>query len=86
MVPMHKCEDALGKKKMEDGVYEQTKNKKKVIAFLLSMLMLISLFQNISYTPIAEGGETESVASESDANFATGQQSLGTQENQMVFL
>ena len=43
------------------------KNKKKVIAFLLSMLMLISLFQNISYTPIAEGGETESVASESDA-------------------
>ena len=58
------------------------KNKKKVIAFLLSMLMLISLFQNISYTPIAEGGETESVASESDANFATGQQSLGTQENQ----
>ena len=42
------------------------KNKKKVIAFLLSMLMLISLFQNISYTPIAEGGETESVASESD--------------------
>ena len=35
------------------------KNKKKVIAFLLSMLMLISLFQNISYTPIAEGGETE---------------------------
>ena len=25
MVPMHKCEDALGKKKMEDGVYEQTK-------------------------------------------------------------
>ena len=33
------------------------KNKKKVIAFLLSMLMLISLFQNISYTPIAEGGE-----------------------------
>ena len=32
------------------------KNKKKVIAFLLSMLMLISLFQNISYTPIAEGG------------------------------
>ena len=58
------------------------KNKKKVIAFLLSMLMLISLFQNISYTPIAEGGETESVASESDANFATGQQSIGTQENQ----
>lgn len=43
------------------------KNKKKVIAFLLSMLMLISLFQNISYTPVAEGGETESVASESDA-------------------
>ena len=58
------------------------KNKKQVIAFLLSMLMLISLFQNISYTPIAEGGETESVASESDANFATGRQSLGTQENQ----
>lgn len=43
------------------------KNKKKVIAFLLSMLMLISLFQNISYTPVAEGGETENVASESDA-------------------
>lgn len=35
------------------------KNRKKVVAFLLSMLMLISLFQNISYTPIAEGGETE---------------------------
>ena len=58
------------------------KNKKKVIAFLLSMLMLISLFQNISYTPIAEGGETESVATGSDANFETGQQSLETQENQ----
>ena len=43
------------------------KTRKKVVAFLLSMLMLISLFQNISYTPIAEGGETESVASESDA-------------------
>ena len=43
------------------------KNKKKVIAFLLSMLMLISLFQNISYTPVAEGGEPERVASESDA-------------------
>lgn len=35
------------------------KTRKKVVAFLLSMLMLISLFQNISYTPIAEGGETE---------------------------
>lgn len=35
------------------------KIRKKVVAFLLSMLMLISLFQNISYTPIAEGGETE---------------------------
>ncbi len=58
------------------------KNKKKVIAFLLSMLMLISLFQNISYTPIAEGGRQRVCASESDANFATGQQSLGTQENQ----
>ena len=46
------------------------KNKKKVIAFLLSMLMLISLFQNISYTPVAEGGEAESVASESDAETA----------------
>ena len=43
------------------------KNKKKVIAILLSILMLISLFQNISYTPVAEGGETENVASESDA-------------------
>lgn len=48
------------------------KNKKKVIAFLLSVLMLISLFQNISYTPIAEGGETESVASESDAVASVG--------------
>ena len=35
------------------------KTRKKVVAFLLSVLMLISLFQNISYTPIAEGGETE---------------------------
>ena len=26
---MHKCEDALGKKKMEDGVYEQTKKQEK---------------------------------------------------------
>ena len=36
------------------------KTRKKVVAFLLSMLMLISLFQNISYTPIAEGGESGS--------------------------
>lgn len=38
---------------------KQRQKKKKLIAFLLSMLMLISLFQNISYTPIAESGEPE---------------------------
>ena len=44
------------------------KTRKKVVAFLLSMLMLISLFQNISYTPIAEGGETEAtVTTETEA-------------------
>ena len=59
------------------------KNKKKVIAFLLSMLMLISLFQNISYTPIAEGGETENIASGSDADFTTEPQSLGTDEENL---
>lgn len=44
------------------------KTRKKVVAFLLSVLMLISLFQNISYTPIAEGGETEAtVTTETEA-------------------
>ena len=46
------------------------KNKKKVIAFLLSMLMLISLFQNISYTPIAEGGESQGVNATASATDA----------------
>ena len=61
------------------------KNKKKVIAFLLSMLMLFSLFQNISYTPIAEGGEAESVATVTDAvqsEESQTQQVVIPQENQ----
>ena len=41
---------------------KQRQKKKKLIAFLLSMLMLISLFQNISYTPIADSGEPEATA------------------------
>ena len=44
MVPMHKCEDALGKKKMEDGVYEQTKKQEKsdcISAFYVDVNFII---------------------------------------------
>lgn len=64
------------------------KNKKRMIALMLSVLMLISLFQNISYAPIAESnasqqtGEIEGVQTDTDAGLVVSesepqQQGLG---------
>lgn len=47
-------------------------SKKRIIAFLLSTLMLLSLFQNISYYPSAEGGEEPAAGVEVDGDVASG--------------
>ncbi|MGN0391018.1 MAG: Ig-like domain-containing protein, partial [Wujia sp.] len=67
-------------------------SKKKLIAFLLSTLMLLSLFQNISYYPVAEGGEEPAVgvevdgavASESDAKQGQEYLSVGEPEQDVL--
>ncbi len=58
------------------------KTRKKVVAFLLSMLMLISLFQNISYTPIAEGGETETTVETAAEEAQTTEEEAQTTEEE----
>ena len=60
MVPMHKCEDALGKKKMEDGVYEQTKKQEKsdcISAFYVDVNFIIPEHQ--LYTDCRRWGDRE---------------------------
>ena len=47
-------------------------SKKRLIAFMLSTLMLLSLFQNISYYPSAEGGEDPAAGVEVDGTLASG--------------
>ncbi len=47
-------------------------SKKRLIALMLSALMLLSLFQNVSYRPVAEGGEDIVVGAEADGILASG--------------